>query len=77
MSCSSSSNGSGQGHWKASVEVVNCVVIDAHKPGGASLDTTALPAPTKGTASIKLIAMAEKATTAEPEALEPRAESAA
>jgi hypothetical protein len=44
------------------------------EPGGASLDTNVAPALTEGTASIKLIGMAEKATAAEPEALEPRAE---
>ena len=36
-----------------------------------------LPAPTEGTASIKLIGMAKKATTTEPEMLEPREESTA
>jgi len=51
------------------------MVVDLHKPGGASLDTNTLPAPTEGTASIKLIGVAEKATTTEPEALEPRVES--
>ena len=35
---------------------------------------TRTPVPAEGTASIKLIGMAEKAATAEPEALEPRAE---
>ncbi len=58
-----------------SVEAIDCMVIDMHKPEGALLNTNALPAPTKGTASVKLISVAEKATTAEPEALEPRAES--
>ena len=47
-----------------------------HKPGGASLDANTSPAPTEGTASVKLIGVAEKAATAEPEVLEPRAESA-
>ncbi len=73
----SSSNGSRQGCWKVSMEGVDRMVINLHKPGGASLDANALPAPTKGTTIIKLIGMAEKATTTEPEALEPRAESAA
>ncbi len=53
------------------------MVIGAHKPGGALLDANILPAPTKGTTSIKLIGIAEKATTTEPEALEPKAESVA
>ncbi len=56
---------------------VNHVVVNLHEPGGASLDANTLPAPTKGTTSVKLIGMAEKATTAEPEVLEPRAESTA
>ena len=51
------------------------MVVDLHEPGGASLDANTLPAPTEGTASIKLIGVAKKATTTEPEALEPRAES--
>ena len=36
-----------------------------------------LPALTEGTTSIKLISIAKKATTAEPEVLEPRVESMA
>ncbi len=59
------------------MEAIDCVVISAHKPGGALLDANILPAPTKGTTSIKLIGIAEKATTTEPEALEPKAESVA
>jgi hypothetical protein len=51
------------------------LVVDMHEPEGASLDMNILSAPTEGTVSIKLISMAEKATTAEPDALEPRAES--
>jgi len=62
---------------KASMKAVNRVIVSVHKPRGASLDVNALPALTKGTTSIKLISVAEKATTAEPEALEPRAESIA
>ncbi len=53
------------------------VAIDVIEPEGASLDTmdvNTTPIPTQGTASIKLIGMAKKAATAEPEALEPRAE---
>jgi hypothetical protein len=53
------------------------VAINVHKPGGASLDMNAAPAPTKGTASIKLIGVAEKSTATEPKALELRAESMA
>jgi len=40
------------------------------------LDVDTAPTPTKGTASVKLIGVAEKATTTEPEVLEPRAEGA-
>ena len=59
---------------KVSAEAVDGVVVGAHKPRGASLDTNALPAPTEGTASVKLIGVAETAAAAEPEALEPREE---
>ena len=62
---------------KAGTKAIECAVIDAHKPGGASLDADTAPAPTKGTTSVELIGVAEKAATAEPEALEPRAEGAA
>ena len=44
---------------KASAEAVDRVVVDAHEPGGASLDANALPAPTEGTASAKFIGMPE------------------
>ncbi len=57
------------------MKAVDHMVVDLHEPGGASLDANTLPAPTEGTASIKLIGVAKKATTTEPEALEPRAES--
>ncbi len=57
------------------MKAVDHMVVDLHEPGGALLDANALPAPTEGTASIKLISVAKKATTTEPEALEPRAES--
>jgi len=60
-----------------SAEAVDHMVINPHELGGVSLDANTLPAPTEGTASIKLIGVAEKATTTEPEALEPRAESTA
>ncbi len=53
------------------------MAVNVYKLEGASLDTNAAPAPTKGTASIKLIGVAEKAATTEPEALELRAESTA
>ena len=53
------------------------MAVDAHEPGGASLDANAAPAPTEGTASVKPIGVAEKAAAAEPEALELRAESTA
>jgi hypothetical protein len=64
---------------KAGAVTLDRVVVDAHGPGGASLDADAdtAPTPTEGTASVKLIGVAEKAATAEPEALEPRAEGAA
>ena len=50
------------------------MAVEAIEPGGASLDANAAPAPTEGTASVKPIGVAKKATAAEPEALEPRAE---
>jgi hypothetical protein len=45
--------------------------------GGALLDAVDVnttPVPTEGTASVKLIGVAEMATAAEPDAFEPRAE---
>jgi hypothetical protein len=60
-----------------SLEAVERAVIDAHKPGGASLDAKAAPCSTEGTASIELAGGTEEATTAKPEALEPWAESEA
>ena len=59
---------------KEGAKVIECVAVEAIEPGGASLDANAAPAPTEGTASVKLIGVAEKAAAAEPEALEPRAE---
>src|SRR6266851_4828792 len=56
---------------------IECVVVDAHEPGGVSLDMNGTPAPTKGTASIKLAGRAVKATTAQPKALDPQAKSEA
>jgi hypothetical protein len=57
-------------------KAVECAVIDACKSGGAPLDANAngMPASTEGTASIEIFGVAKKATTAEPEALELRAE---
>jgi hypothetical protein len=59
---------------KVGAKAIERIVVDSHEPGGVSLDADTAPAPTEGTASVKLIGVAEKATTAEPEALEPRAE---
>jgi hypothetical protein len=59
---------------KEGAKIIECVAVEAIKPRGASLDANAAPAPTEGTASVKLIGVAEKAAVAEPEALEPRAE---
>ena len=56
---------------KVSIEALKCAVIEAYEPEGASLDAKAAPAPTKGTASIKLASRAVEATTAKPEVLEP------
>lgn len=58
-------------------KAVERVVVEAHEPGGASLDANGAPAPTEGTASVELAGGAEGATTTKPEALEPRAESKA
>ena len=52
------------------MNAIECTVVEAHKLGGASLDTNGTPAPTKGTASVKLAGGAEGATTVKPEALE-------
>jgi hypothetical protein len=59
---------------KVSAEALECVAIDVHEPGGASLDANAEPVSTKGAASVELFGVAKKAATTEPEALEPRAE---
>ena len=53
------------------------LAIDVHKLEGVLLDMNATPAPTEGTASIKLIGVAKKAAAAKPEVLELRAESTA
>ena len=55
-------------------EAIKCAGIEVYKAGRAPLDMNATPVSTKGATSVKLIGMAEKATTAEPKALEPRAE---
>jgi hypothetical protein len=62
---------------KVGSKAIECMPVEAHKPGGASLDANTTPAPTEGTASIKLAGRAVEATTAEPEALESWAESVA
>ncbi len=61
---------------KVGVEASERARVDTHEPGGASLDANTAPVPTKGIASIKPASGAVEATTARPEALEPRAESA-
>jgi hypothetical protein len=58
-------------------KAVERAVVDAHESGGASLDANAVPATTEDAASVELAGRAEKATTAQPEALEPWAESEA
>jgi len=58
-------------------KAIESMVVEAHEPGGASLDANGAPAPTEGTASVELAGRAEGATTAKPEALEPWAESEA
>jgi len=55
---------------KVGTEAVGCMAVEAIEPKGASLDTSAAPAPTESTASIELAGGAEEATT-KPEALEP------
>ena len=39
---------------------VECAAVETIEPGRASLNANAAPAPTEGTASVKLIGMAEK-----------------
>ncbi len=62
---------------KVGAKAVKHISIEAHKPGGAPLDANPTPAPTKDTTSVKLIGVAKKAATTEPEVLEPRVESKA
>jgi len=63
---------------KVGAEPIKREVIDAYDPGGALLDANAdgAPAPTEGSASIEPAGGAVEATTARPEALEPRARNA-
>jgi hypothetical protein len=60
---------------KAGTEPIEREVIDTYNPGGASLDANVdgAPAPTEGSASVEPAGGAVEATTARPEALEPRA----
>jgi hypothetical protein len=53
---------------------LDLVVEELYEPGGVSPTATTAPAPSKDTASIKLISVAERAATAEPEALDHGAE---
>jgi len=62
---------------KGGAKAVKCTVVDVHEPGGALLDMNAVPATTEDAPSIDLASGAEKATIAQPEALEPWAESEA
>jgi len=57
------------------MKAIECTVVKAHKPEGTSLEANSTPAPTKGTASVKLAGRAERATTIRPKVLEPWAES--
>ena len=61
----------------AGMGVIEHMVIDVHEPGGAPLDANGTPAPTKGTASVELAGRAVKATTIQPEVLDPWAKSEA
>ena len=62
---------------KEGAKAVECTVVDAHEPGGALLDTNAVPATTEDATSIALAGRAKKATITQPKALEPWAESEA
>ena len=62
---------------KVGAEAVKHISIDMHESGGVPLDANGTATPTQVTASVEPFGMAEKATTAKPEVLEPRAESAA
>ena len=61
---------------KAGAKAVERAVVDAHEAGEAPSDANAAPAPTEGTASVEPASGAVEATTARPEALEPKAVSA-
>ena len=54
---------------------VECMVIEAHEPGGTLLNINSTAAPTKVTTSIELAGRAEGASTTKPKVLEPWAES--
>ncbi len=60
---------------KAGVEATKHAVINMCEPGRVSLDAHTALAPTEGIASVKPASGAVEATTARPEALEPRAKS--
>jgi hypothetical protein len=62
---------------KAGAEASECVQVDVHELGGASLDANPAPPSTEGTASIELAGGAIKATTAQPKVLDPWAKSKA
>jgi hypothetical protein len=62
---------------KEGAKAIKCMVIDAHEPGGALLDTNAVRATTEDTISVDLAGGAEKATIAQPKVLEPWTESKA
>jgi hypothetical protein len=57
---------------KAGAEAIKRASVNAHEPGGASLDVNAAPVPTQGIAGVEPASGAVEATTARPEALEPR-----
>jgi hypothetical protein len=55
----------------ADAEAAERAIVDAHEPGGAPSVVKAVPAPTEDTTSVELASVAEGATMARPEALEP------
>jgi len=56
---------------KVGGEPIKCTPVKASKPGRASLDANGTPAPTEGTTNVELEGRAVKATTAQPEVLDP------
>jgi hypothetical protein len=56
---------------KVGAEAIKRMVVNTYEPWGALLDVNGTPAPTQGTTSIELAGGAVKATTAQPEALDP------